>query len=61
MKTLKVLIVFIILILSGCKPNTRDFCLIYNPVMGYGPVKDLSLDVYYQIRRNNLKYSEMCI
>lgn len=54
-----VLMICLILILTGCHQSmTNDFCLVYHPVSGTSSIKPDAQRI--AVKRNNLKYEELC-
>lgn len=53
------LILFLMILLTGCHQGTTDsFCLIYKPVQNVAKIKpDMQR---LAVKRNNLKYEELC-
>lgn len=56
---LNVLMICLMILLAGCTQNMTDsFCLIYKPVSGVAKIKPDTQRI--AVKRNNLKYEELC-
>ena len=49
-----------LLVLAGCSGTYSDYCLLYEPLSGYGEIKQSNPELYIKIRQNEDLFDELC-